>query len=668
MNSSSLKNIFSLIKAIASCILYTALMFCTLVNSYALQQKQDPDIYFGQDRGELSRVGYTQDSIKIHLDRAAYFLDTRPNKDSALFYGHKAYHLSQIFQDSSAMAKAKVFLARGNAASGDYDLAMADIKFAIWLSLKLKDKKLQYDTLNRLGIIQLKAGKLDMALKTYLDLVDYYKSQNDHDKLTKVYNNIGVIYLNLNDQKKARSFFELAIHLCNEIGNLALCESSYQNMASVVMSDKNYEEAIQYNNYALDIALKNDNSVTIERIYSNMAYIYYLLKDYANAILYSQKSLNIFSRKREDYGIIEANTLHTLGLAYLEKKNYNKALDYLNVAHDTGTKLNYIENLPEFELGLYTYYDQIGNYKEALKYYKDYVKANDKLSGTEIQTNISEIEEAYFTLKKEKEMDALVLKKEKEEEKLKSRIYFFGGIAGAIGILFIAFVQRQKRNIAENRELISKNKYNSLRSQMNPHFIFNTINGVQNQILKSDKLTAYNHLNKFASTIRLMLDNSTRSFILLEKEIELIKHYVLLESVRFSEKFSFEINVSEELETLNPTIPSMIIQPIVENAIIHGLSNKEGVGHLKVKLFLQDGFVRCIVEDNGIGRIQAMKIKNRKLDLHLSVATENTQQRIKLLRKLGYKKSAIIYTDLTDEYGASQGTKVDIVLPIKHRK
>lgn len=617
---------------------------------------------------EMLSVRTSTDSARLYLKLSNYFIDIHPETDSAKYYSKKAFNLSRRNRDIKYMGKAKAYSARAYSASGDYKKATTDINLAINYFKQIEDDDLLYQNMNTLGTIHLKSGNLDLALKSYLSAVDYYKAQDNRKQLTILYNNIGIIYFNLNDLKKARSFFELVIDLCDELGDTRLCENSYQNIANIYGDELKYDKSIHYNQCALEIVSGNNDLVSVERIYSNMAYTYFLMKDFPKSIQYSHKSLEVFSRKHEDLNTIEANTYHTLGLAYLEQNDFKKSREYLTIAHEVGTRLNYISNLPDFEFGLYTYHDRVGDYQKALSYYKDYVDARDLVSGSKIRSNVSEVETAYFTLKKEQAMNALELKKQKEQEKLESRIYLFGLIAGAFGILFLAFVQRQKRVIAENKEQLSKNKYDSLRSQMNPHFIFNTINGVQSQILKSDKLEAYNHLNKFADTIRLMLDNSTRSFIKFEKEVELIKHYVLLESVRFNDKFSFKIDVENYLRELNPRIPAMILQPIVENAIIHGLSNKKEAGHLSIEFRLGGKCVHCTIEDDGIGRREAMKIKSKKIDNHLSIATENTAQRVQLLHKLGYKKSDINYKDLYNTNNNPAGTRVEIILPIKYLK
>ena len=172
-------------------------------------------------------------------------------------------------------------------------------------------------------------------------------------------------------------------------------------------------------------------------------------------------------------------------------------------------------------------------------------------------------------------------------------------------------------------------------------------------------------MTKFASLIRKTLENSGHTEISIQEELDTLRLYLELEELRFKEKFDWKISVDEEIDTLAFKIPTMLIQPYVENAITHGLMNKEnGKGFLQIELQLQDDQILCAVEDNGIGRTKALEIKQQKNNNHHSLGTNITESRLKLVNELYGKSMKVVYTDLVDAGGESAGTKVEINIPI----
>jgi LytS/YehU family sensor histidine kinase len=200
---------------------------------------------------------------------------------------------------------------------------------------------------------------------------------------------------------------------------------------------------------------------------------------------------------------------------------------------------------------------------------------------------------------------------------------------------------------------------------MNPHFIFNTLNSIQYYVFQNDKISSNNYLTKFASLIRKTLENSRHTEISIKEELDALRLYLELEELRFKEKFEWTIRVDEDIDTLAYKIPTMLIQPYVENAITHGLMYKEnGKGFLHVELQLQNDHIICTVEDNGIGRAKAMEIKLQKNNNHQSMGTNITESRLKLVNELYGKNMKVVYTDLLNDDGEPAGTKVEINIPI----
>lgn len=251
--------------------------------------------------------------------------------------------------------------------------------------------------------------------------------------------------------------------------------------------------------------------------------------------------------------------------------------------------------------------------------------------------------------------------------------YWFIGICmlGA-GLLSLLIIRKRTRTIREEEEnksriskLISESQLSALQAQMNPHFIFNAINSIQSYILKNDEAKAYDYLSKFSSLIRMVLNNSRESILSLDRELQTLALYIELEQLRFKNSFDYVLKVDENLDTQDIQIPSMLIQPYVENSIWHGLMslNQQRKGILKIIIEEEYGMIKIVIEDNGIGRKQAEH--HRKNDLHKPVAMGITNKRLSIIRKMhDYEKTRVEISDISSLSGETCGTKVILYLPL----
>jgi LytS/YehU family sensor histidine kinase len=211
---------------------------------------------------------------------------------------------------------------------------------------------------------------------------------------------------------------------------------------------------------------------------------------------------------------------------------------------------------------------------------------------------------------------------------------------------------------------ISELTLKNLRQQMNPHFIFNTLNSIQYYMYQHDKIATNDYMSKFSSLMRKTLENSRHTSIPIKDELDALTLYLELEALRFKHKFSYVIVVDDEIDLLMHKIPTMLIQPYVENAIGHGLMHKEGSdGLVKIKLKLNETTIICTVQDNGIGREAAHKI-NLSNKSHHSMGTTITESRLKIVNSLYGKNMRIDYFDLKTPDDSPAGTKVVIHIPI----
>ncbi len=225
-------------------------------------------------------------------------------------------------------------------------------------------------------------------------------------------------------------------------------------------------------------------------------------------------------------------------------------------------------------------------------------------------------------------------------------------------------IQRREEEKTETNKKFAELELTALRSQMNPHFMFNSLNSIKTYILEAQPDTAADYLSQFAHLIRRILQNSREKLISLEEEIETLNLYISLEQFRFEDAFVFSQEVDAKIDLSVVMIPPMILQPFVENAIWHGLMQKEGKGHLTLRFELADEFVSCIVEDDGVGREKARSLKSLSAQRHKSMGMGITQNRVQLLNQMDTYGMSIEIFDKKDLEGQPIGTKVIVKIPI----
>ncbi|MEW6469727.1 MAG: two-component regulator propeller domain-containing protein [Bacteroidota bacterium] len=244
------------------------------------------------------------------------------------------------------------------------------------------------------------------------------------------------------------------------------------------------------------------------------------------------------------------------------------------------------------------------------------------------------------------------------------RTAFVVFLAGTV-FLAVRLRIRQVEYNERNKVRLANNELKALRSQMNPHFIFNALNSIQHFIMSSDEQGASKYLNKFAKLIRSILNNTEKSSVTLKEEIESLKLYLELEVLRFENKFDYGIHVDPSIDLDFYEVPTLLIQPYVENAIIHGLVPKKDKGKLDIAISLEDNFIVCVIQDNGIGRKRSMEMKEKSMKRgHKSFGMKITRDRLELLNSVRNSSLSVNITDLENENGEPLGTKVEIFIPI----
>jgi hypothetical protein len=240
---------------------------------------------------------------------------------------------------------------------------------------------------------------------------------------------------------------------------------------------------------------------------------------------------------------------------------------------------------------------------------------------------------------------------------------FFTGI-------FLILILQKKRVIEKERKLGKERELEmqALRAQMNPHFIFNCLNSINHFVLKNETEAASDYLTKFSRLIRTVLNNSKRSMVSLEEELEMLQLYLEMEKLRFKNIFTYNIHLYKQVEPKQISIPPLLFQPFAENAVWHGLMHKKDPGRLDIHLKIDKDLLICIIEDNGVGRSFALASESKYVKKGKSMGIQITRDRLALINgngNGGVERSDFVIQDLYDEAGLAAGTKV--ILRVRYK-
>lgn len=225
-------------------------------------------------------------------------------------------------------------------------------------------------------------------------------------------------------------------------------------------------------------------------------------------------------------------------------------------------------------------------------------------------------------------------------------------------------LRHQRAELADINQQLAEVQLAALRSQMNPHFIFNALNSIKKFVIANEPANAEKYLGKFSKLIRSILDNSQRGMVTVEKELQLLKLYLDLEQLRFGNKLQYDIEVDENINTTDMEIPSMIVQPFVENAMLHGIMHRETGGKVSIKFLDNKDWLEITIEDNGVGRKKSAQYKSENGEAHHSVGITIATKRLQALKKNEDTPAGIQIVDLVDETGEGSGTRVIISIPV----
>jgi LytS/YehU family sensor histidine kinase len=304
------------------------------------------------------------------------------------------------------------------------------------------------------------------------------------------------------------------------------------------------------------------------------------------------------------------------------------------------------------------------DFKKSKEFFMEASQVEEKISNDRNRRYVADLITLSETEKKNNQIQ--VLAKENEIMNLKLRrnqnTLLIGALLVALFTLMLYILYRQTQ-LKSDKKLLTLEQ-SMLRSQMNPHFLFNSLNSIKLYIINNEKKNAVHYLNKFSKLVRKILESSSVREIPLAEELETIKLYMTIENIRFSNEIDFKIILEEDIDPHIIKIPSLILQPFLENALWHGLSSKEGEKSILLQISrVNEGHIKISITDNGVGREAAEKLKESKVLKRKSVGIDITKERLANFSKDYQNKFEIEIQDLFDKEGEASGTRIILNIP-----
>jgi len=547
--------------------------------------------------------------------------------------------------------------------AGDFNNASQEATIAMKLAKTSGETVVLAKTMLFLGKYCIRTGFFKESINYYSNCIDIADKNKLKGFIPKCYQGISAVYDALSDQNQFRANLMLMINAAISENDRANMKLAYFNLgSSYANKERDYLAADTLLRKGFEISLIDNDTSYISLILANMGWNNYLEKKYSEAISLYNKSLS-YSIPGKKF-TSSANSLGNLGTIYRDLGEKEKSLRYYQKSIEQGKQNNDVYNLQWVYMDMSEMYIRLKDTANAYLSYKKYKEFSDQYITRANTKGLSDARIKYDADTHKKELELLSLKLRNQQ----LLIYGFSVVLAlclAVGLLLYRHSKvNAKRRLAELNRKISEVTQANLRQQMNPHFIFNTLNSIQYYMYQHDKLATNNYLTKFSSLMRKVLENSQHTSVPLRDELDALKLYLELEMIRFKDKFDYEINIDDEIDTILYKVPTMLIQPYVENSICHGLMPAEGKGLVRINLNLENDYISCIIEDNGIGREAAQEKKMKSEDNHSSLGTRIVSSRLELVNALYGTTLKTVYTDLKNEKGQPMGTRVEIHIPI----
>lgn len=522
-------------------------------------------------------------------------------------------------------------------------------------------------SLNMLAVAYRRLDAIKTALdfsQEALELADNIENPSEGIKrsINVSHNSIGNIYLTLKQYDLAVEQFRISLKLEEEMGNLLGMAINHQNIGECMEAQGRLEDALKSYRLSLEYNEENDSDRGIAICKNSISQVYIKQNKLQEALQILEPTL-LSAEATGDKHII-TGVLINLGWVLTKLNRYEEAARFLKEGLKTASNHNLPFSVTKSYLLLAELSSEKGEYQNALDYYKKAKEIEESISNQVNFNYVNDVIIRYDSQKKSNQIE--VLAKQNEIVGLKLRrnqnILLVSALLLALFTLILYILYRQYQLKSDKKMLTLEQSM--LRSQMNPHFLFNSLNSIKLYIINNEQKNAVHYLNKFSKLVRKILEASSLKEIPLAEELETVELYMNIENIRFSDEINFNINVCEEVDTHLIKIPSLILQPFLENALWHGLSSKEGEKYIELKVTREkSGFIHIAITDNGIGRAMSEKLKESKLLKRKSVGIDITKERLANFSRDYQNSFNVEINDLFDNEGNSTGTRVVLHIP-----
>lgn len=611
------------------------------------------------------KLNYKNQIGRAYINKANNYITA--GRDSLAFkLLHKTLDISNSENRLDLNAKAFYGIARIYQNWSQYDTAISYYQKAYNIFDLKKDNLNMAKVLNGIGICYMYSSNNPKALETFLQTLNYYDQENQSETLAyaNTLTNIGLIYkrmehklnLALEYYEKALNIYELNDYkhgIANALSNMA---NAYDNLNQPI-------KAIELQNKSFEIFKTIGNKAGMVNALTNIGIAYTSVPDFKQSIYYLEQTLPLYKElgNKNNLGIVE----YYLGEVYsempLSKTNFTKSETHLTHAIALAQETKNLQTQTDAYNTLSKLYKKTENYKKALEFKELAIVLNDSILSQDLKDEITRLEVKYEYDKQagldkaEHNKKQALAQAEIKRQKLIKNGSIIGGSILIIAVL-IGFILYGRKRRADFNAKVSDTELKALRAQMNPHFIFNSLNSVNDYISKHDVASATAYLTKFAKIMRQTLENSNHSDISLEDDLKVLDLYLQVETMRLKNKFTYFINVDDTIDVENTLVPPLILQPFIENSIWHGISMKETGGHIEVSIKKEGNMLVCEVDDNGVGRtLKADKFVAERKSLGINI----TQSRIDIINKKTNANGSVRIID------KEQGLRVEVRLPLQ---
>lgn len=570
-----------------------------------------------QKRNEAKFLSFLHTSLGGYYRKIGNFNEAIANYQKAITFAEKHFGSIEPQKFNQIVAAQYNSIAIVNFEMSDYELSTQNALKALKMANQYNLLQIELASSIILGNIQMHFKQLDQAEKSFFLAKNLSSKVNDQYRLGVALANLGII-------------------------NLLRVENSSQNKKAYLASKKYFLEA-------LHMAKTQKDYTAITARNSNLANVENAVKNFKSANVYLQEALKnaLLSNSK----LLKMQVTTSLARNHLELNETSKAIEFANLALEMSKQLSNEKELPNLYNILQEAYTKEKDFAKALEYQKAQMAAKDSLYTTNTTAKITELQTKYETEKKQKEIEVLTLQNQTKAAQIKQKNYLILaatlGIISLLGGFYFWNKQRKLNNVKEAAEM----KQRLLRAQLNPHFLFNSLNSIQRLYVEGKTHIANDFIADFAQLMRDILEKTGRTKIQVYEEMDFIEAYLSLEKRRLGDKFDYEILLSDEIRNGDYNIPSFIVQPLVENALLHGILPKNERGKIVVKVeTLSNTSLEISVKDNGVGYYSGKKNPN-----HKSKAMELIKNR------LG-KSGALIIEESKGTNGQVEGTEVKLIL------